>query len=293
MAHRAGPLYKLENTIPAMKECFNKYENEMVEIDVHLTKDKKMVVYHDYELTRIYGNDIKVNDTIYERDFKKPLEKIKIHFNLNSTLNTKESVKEIGDGPIHPLLKDVLAEFPNSYFNIDLKDDTLESANMFIQIIKEAKCESRVNIGCNNGPLMKHLRRSLKGASFWACEPEIQRLFVAYLLGFLPYIDLHFDSYLPPYVDQKFSDWETHDPYVKNSKFTIFLFNVLTWTAPFIYPHLVKRGIVVIPWTVNSEDALENLVKIGATGAISDDPKLIQKVVKNMGVELDRKMWVE
>jgi Glycerophosphoryl diester phosphodiesterase family len=135
---------------------------------------------------------------------------------------------------------------------------------------------------------MTHLRKSLKKSSFWANGDEITRVFVAFILGFLPYIDLRFDTFMPPYVDSGFLEWEINDPYIKNSKFRIFLFRCLTWLAPILYPHLVKRGIIVVPWTVNIEADMEHLVKIGATGVISDDPGLMKKVVKKMNVEINK-----
>ena len=95
-AHRGGPHYKLENTIPAFRNTLMTHKNEFVELDVQLTKDKQLVVYHDYELTRLFGNDIKVCDTIYLKDFAGTLkDKVKLHFNLGRFSETKDSISEI------------------------------------------------------------------------------------------------------------------------------------------------------------------------------------------------------
>jgi glycerophosphoryl diester phosphodiesterase len=289
-AHRGGPLYKLENTIPAFRHSLETFECEFIELDVHLTKDKQIVVYHDYELTRIFGKDIETAEANYNTDFKNPKSAVKLHFHYNKTANTQSTIEEIGsNNPIAPLLKDVLSKFPNAYFNIDVKAMNLEAINKTIEIIKEAKAELRVNVGSVKSVLMRHFRKNLKASSFWASGKEVQRVLVAFVLGFLPYIDFSFDSFHPPYVDADFLEWETKDPYIKNSKLVVFLFRVITWIAPILYPHLTKRGIVVVPWTVNLERAMENLVKIGANGVISDDPKLMQNVVKKHNVEMDKK----
>lgn len=293
-SHRGGPHYRVENTIPAFSYSFDKCQNEVVELDVYLTKDKKLVLYHDKELTRLFGKDIKLHEANYETDFGKPLKTVKLHFNYRRFIDTAETMSEIEPGKqMVPLLKDVLARFPNYYFNIDVKDTSFEAVNRTIQVVKEAKAELRVNIGCNEYPQMRHMRRSLKECSFWACDAEVKRLFIAFLLGFLPYIDLHFDSLLPPYVDPEFLKWELDDPYIKNSKFRIFIFRCLTWLAPILYPHLTKRGYFVVPWVVNTREHIENIIKIGSPGIMSDDSELMTEVVRDLGVELDRKAWLK
>lgn len=53
-----------ENSIPAFKRAVaNRYG---IELDVHLTKDKKVVVFHDDTLRRMCGNDNTVESMTYE-----------------------------------------------------------------------------------------------------------------------------------------------------------------------------------------------------------------------------------
>ena len=289
MAHRAGALNFLEQSIPAFKHCFEEACCEFAEIDLRMTKDGSIIVFHDVELTRIFGKDLLVKDSIYPESFKNPKPEIRLHFNYQKTLKTIQSVDLIGkDEPIAPLFRDLLLQFPSRYFNVDIKDQSLECINKVVQIVKETGSQNRVNIGCVNGKMMSHVRRSLKVCSFWASGDEIRRVFVALLLGFLPYIDLNFDTFMPPYVDDGFLQWETKEPYVKNSKFMLFLFRALTWLAPVYYPHLTKRGIAVIPWVVNTKEAMKKLVKLGATGVISDDTDLMRQVVTEEKVLLDK-----
>lgn len=265
-----------------------------MELDVQLTKDNQLVVYHDSELTRLFANDTKLKNSMYATDFNKPLEKVKLHFNVEKFVDTTSTVEEIGEGkPVVPLFSEVLAAFPNNYFNVDCKTHSLEAVNKTIQVIKEAKAEWRVCVGSNKTKLMRHMRKSLKGCAFWCCQEEVKRLIIALFLGFLPYIDLHFDAFLMPFVDPVFGEWEAKDPYIKNSKFKVFLFYLSTFLAPVLYPHLTKRGIVCAPWVVNTKAAMLELVKMGATGVVSDDPKLMTEVVKEMGVELDRSSWMD
>jgi glycerophosphoryl diester phosphodiesterase len=68
-SHRGGPIDRLENTIPAFKHSFEHYDCEFAELDVHMTKDKKMVVFHDKELLRIFGKETLISESIYDKDF--------------------------------------------------------------------------------------------------------------------------------------------------------------------------------------------------------------------------------
>lgn len=53
-----------ENTIEAIKGAID--DNLSIEIDVRLTKDKKVVVSHDDSLKRVFGVDKKISDCNYE-----------------------------------------------------------------------------------------------------------------------------------------------------------------------------------------------------------------------------------
>lgn len=64
IAHR-GVCYKYrENTIEAFEEAIK--GNYIIELDVHLTKDKEVVVYHDNNLKRITGINKNIKDSTYE-----------------------------------------------------------------------------------------------------------------------------------------------------------------------------------------------------------------------------------
>ena len=52
-----------ENSIPAFKKALRYKYN--IELDVHLTKDEKVVVFHDFNLKRMCGVNKKVEDLTY------------------------------------------------------------------------------------------------------------------------------------------------------------------------------------------------------------------------------------
>lgn len=51
-AHRGASGYAPENTMAAYKMAFDELQADGIEIDVHYSKDKELVVIHDFELSR-------------------------------------------------------------------------------------------------------------------------------------------------------------------------------------------------------------------------------------------------
>ena len=102
IAHRGlhNSLYP-ENSVGAFKRAIKK--NYSIELDIHLTKDKKVVVFHDDNLKRMTGIDRKINDCTYEELKKYTLK------------NTQEKI---------PLFQDVLALVDGKVpLIIELKND--------------------------------------------------------------------------------------------------------------------------------------------------------------------------
>ena len=64
IAHRGASGYAPENTISAF-ELALKMGSKAFEFDVHMTRDKKLVVHHDYDLKRTAGNPARISGLDY------------------------------------------------------------------------------------------------------------------------------------------------------------------------------------------------------------------------------------
>lgn len=87
----------IENTIPAFKESIK--QKYSFELDVQLTKDNKLVIFHDDDLNRLGGINIKIQDSLYD-DIK--------------------SIKLLGTDSYIPLFKDIL-ELNRDHVFIDIE----------------------------------------------------------------------------------------------------------------------------------------------------------------------------
>jgi glycerophosphoryl diester phosphodiesterase len=64
-AHRGDSVLYLENTIEAIKSALENEEYKFIEFDIQYTKDKKIVVFHDGSLLRLYESFRKIKNMNY------------------------------------------------------------------------------------------------------------------------------------------------------------------------------------------------------------------------------------
>ncbi|MDO5844690.1 MAG: glycerophosphodiester phosphodiesterase family protein [Methanocorpusculum sp.] len=91
-----------ENTIPAFRKAVEKSYG--VELDVQLTKDKKVVVIHDYDLKRVCGVSVKISELTFDE-----LSRFKI-FNSEEHVPLFSDVLKIINGSV-PLVVEIKSEF--------------------------------------------------------------------------------------------------------------------------------------------------------------------------------------
>jgi len=131
-AHRGASDAFAENTMPAFEEAI-KQGAEGIELDIHKTKDGKIIVTHDENLVRVTGVDQKIAESNYSE--------IK---NLNAAAFREN------DQPTHiPLLEEVLDLIKNTdlELNIELKNAIViypELEEDVIALVNKYNLENRV-----------------------------------------------------------------------------------------------------------------------------------------------------
>lgn len=119
IAHRGLALDHPENTLGAFTAALNSGA-DILETDVHLSKDGSVIVAHDPDLTRVAGRPGLVAD-FSERELAEI---------------------DLGSGEGFPTLDQLLSQFPHAKFNIDLKTRT--AVEPFVEIIRAHRAESRI-----------------------------------------------------------------------------------------------------------------------------------------------------
>lgn len=121
----------LENTLESFEDAIN--NNYAIELDVQLTKDEKIIVFHDYNIKRMTGQDLYIKDLTLSE-----LKKIKLKDSF-STIPTLDKVLDLVDGKV-PLLIEIkneekvgkLEEVLNDTLSRYKGEFMLESFNPFV-----------------------------------------------------------------------------------------------------------------------------------------------------------------
>ena len=134
IAHRGGSNSGIENTLEAFENAINMGFN-IIETDIQITKDKKLVVFHDLTLDRLTNTKGLVKD---------------------KTWNELKKIKILGKYSI-PLLSDIFDKWPKIKINIDPKND--ECIDYLISFLREYNCFEKICIGSFSGKRLQRLRK--------------------------------------------------------------------------------------------------------------------------------------
>lgn len=251
VAHRGDSANYPENTLDAFISAA-KMGIDVIETDVHLTKDKKLVIWHDPTLERnTDGEGTLESHTLSE------LKELDAGYTF-----TKDGGKTYpyrGKGIKLCTLDEALKACPESRFNIDLKSQEEDIVNIFIDVIRQNKAEKRVcgaSFHLNN---LKKLRR---------LAPEIQTSVTTWeVIPLLLREKLHI---LPKTFD----------------RILVFQVPVRQYKITVITKHFIKemhkRGAVVMVWTINDENEMRRLFSLGVDTIMTDNPRLVIKVAEEM-----------
>lgn len=147
-AHRGGSQEHPENTMTAFMRA-KRLGVSFVEMDVCLTKDKKVVVVHDYELSRIAGVSKKINQYNYD-ELPKIQDKVRLHFSGEIFDTTAYPDRSF------PLFEDVVKRLGNTPINVELKSKEMELIDLTHEIIERHDKKSNIVWGSlNRNAVMK------------------------------------------------------------------------------------------------------------------------------------------
>ena len=133
--HRGNAKFFRENTIEAFKSA-KEIGFNYLETDLRITKDDKIITFHDPSLLRTSGQNIQLTDINY-----KDLNRLSFY------------------QPGHtPTFNELLEEFPTNFFNIDLKVSKI--GLKVLKIIKDMKAEDRICIGSFHSSRLDEIQRT-------------------------------------------------------------------------------------------------------------------------------------
>lgn len=274
--HRGARGLKPENTWPAFEEAI-RYKMVTLELDTVLTKDKRIVIHHDSDTNPVICQNVDGSPiqkkSLYDLTLAE-LQALDCGSKQNPSFPKQIPVpgtKLLSLEEFFELVQKHEKKSKEVYeFNIETKfpddgsaPDSLvkEHTEKLIQIIEKYKVVERTTIQSFD-------LRTLTVSKQKNSKIKTSALFVpTYFQGFLMTIGFGNGYRESILTNAKEKQADIISPY--------FLY---------VTPKFVKtshdKGMMVIPWTVNSEKEMNRLISCGVDGIISDYPDMLDKVVR-------------
>lgn len=269
ISHRGGAGEKIENTLEAFQHAVRN-KTDLLELDVHLTKDGKVVVSHDENLERQTGVNKNITDINYQDlpPYKKRLEVtfMKGHFSTGA------------DHQI-ALLEDVFREFPRTPMNLEIKEDNDQLIKKVSEMVKTYnRSDITVWASTNNVIMDKCIAENPDMPVMFTVKRGLL-LLALYYSGLLPFFPLRESVLESPMVSVYNRTYAPPHRLMRN-KLIIKLLQKLTMRRA-LFQHLEARGIQVYLWVLNQESDFQNAFSLGATGVITDYPSKLRIFLDN------------
>lgn len=236
-AHRGGLVDGEENTMAAFAHAVS-LGYRYLETDVHATADGVPVVFHDENLRRVLGHDDRV-DALTWADLA--------------------TVRE-GGASVLPSLAELLEQFPDRRFNIDVKADSAVAPT--IAVVARARARERTLLASFSSARLRRIRALCgPGQATSMGQAEVARLWLASrwgrgLVGALPRVPA-------VQVPARFGVLRVVD-------------------GRFIrYAH--AAGIQVHVWTINDPAEMRDLLDRGVDGIMTDHTEVLREVLVARG----------
>ena len=140
ISHRGGALLAPENTRAAFDLAIERWRTDMLELDLHLTRDGQLVVSHDPTVQRCTNGEGPIREqTLAE------LQRLDAgyHFTPDSGLTYPFR----GRGVRMPSFQEVLVAYPGLPLNVELKQDAPGAAEAFAAEVRALGAGPRVCVG--------------------------------------------------------------------------------------------------------------------------------------------------
>ena len=244
MAHRGGAGLAPENTMHAFRDAVERWDADMLELDVHLTSDSEVVVLHDDTVDRTTNGSGAVAGLTWQ-----DVSRLDAGFHFEGAG---------GDFPFRgrgvgiPRLAEVLEAFPGMRLNVEVK--AARAARPLVELVRAQGAEARVLVAAAN----EADRRDARGypGPWGASTGQLRRFWVLHTtpLGvfYTPRCDV---LQVPP----------THQGRA-----------VIT---PAFVREAHRRNLPVHVWTVNDPAEMRRLLALGVDAIQSDRPDTLARVL--------------
>lgn len=233
-AHRGGASIHPENTARAFEHAVSLGYTHL-ETDVHVTADGVAVAFHDHSLDRLTDRTGEIGEKKW----------------------AEVSMARLAGG--HPIcrLDELLASFPETYFNLDPKHDS--AVNPLVDVLERAGAAQRVCVSSFSARRTRRVKRKVGDLLCTGAGP-------AEVAGALA------RGWRLPTFGQRADVLQVPVEYGR----------IKVVTKSFIET-AHRGGQHVHVWTIDKPDEMERLLDLGVDGIMTDEPEVLRDVYRKRG----------
>lgn len=245
MAHRGASLRAPANTMPAFAAAIEDGA-DVIETDVHVTKDGVIVVAHDEVVDAVSDGSGRIDQMTYA-------ELETLDFGYRFTQDGGETFPFRHRGIRIPTFLELLEAWPETRMNVDLKPKHA-SVSALIQTLYEGHAIERTTLASFHHQILRESRARCPSLRTSASPREVAWFLcggVSFTPGRLPYVALQ----VPDKVQGR------------------------SLVTPKFVSRARSRQVEVHVWTVDDAKRMRELVELGVNGIVTNTPDTLRRVL--------------
>jgi len=249
ISHRGGAALWPENTLYAFQRAVEDFQTDMLELDLHRTRDGVLVVSHDATVERCTdGGGALRTLTLAQVE--------RLDAGHAFTPDEGRTYPYRGQGLRLPTFHEVLKSFPSMRLNVEIKEDAPGIEHAFAQAVREAGALGRVCFGSEHDALAERLHQALPEGCLFYPRDALTQLVLA----------LHQGE--PPPDEPRYT--------VLDMPLTFGDMRLLT---PDFLAACTRQDKWINVWTIDDEEEMRRLVQEGVGGIMTDHPERLRRVL--------------
>ncbi len=177
-----------ENSMEAIENCQRLNKNWYVEMDLQLTKDKQVILFHDQDLMRLAAN----------RSLVKECDLDTVRTIVNKSNNNKDY--NGFSKPTVPTLQEVFIRYPSIRAVIDIKSNNLEIVDKILEVIDSYTNKADIVVVSIHKKIIKEFKKQRPNLFYGAPKYKVQQILYSNCLGLLDAVTFKYDILMMPYT---------------------------------------------------------------------------------------------
>ena len=223
---------------------------DILELDVHMTRDGHLIVMHDDTVDRTTNGTGKISElTLAEiRD---------LEVGVNWTQDEGQSYPYRGEGLQVPMLEEVFERFPDYPMNIEIKQEEPSMVEPFCALIREYDMQEKVLVPSFSDKAMAEFRAACPEVATAGSSSEVRNFVILNFALLSNLLSLEYEAFQVPQSSSG---------------------------IPVVIPSFINtahdRNLQVHVWTINDPSTMQHLIDIGVDGIMTDRPDILQELLE-------------